>query len=80
MAPSESVPVFLPFPGTDHTPPSSPSNTQGKLLVMMLVEVVVVVVAAEVVVLDVVVEVEDLEIFLSPDKMRKYVQMQQQKD
>ena len=58
MAPSESVPVFLPFPGTDHTPPSSPSNTQGKLLVMMLVEVVVVVVAAEVVVLDVVVEVE----------------------
>jgi len=29
VAPSESVPVFLPFPGTDHTPPSSPSNTQG---------------------------------------------------
>ena len=27
----------------------------------------------------VVVEVEDLEIFLSPDKMLKYVQMQQQK-
>ena len=29
---------------------------------------------------DVVVEVEDLEIFLSPDKLLKYVQMQQQKD
>jgi len=29
VAPSESVPVFLPFPGTAHNPSSSPSNSQG---------------------------------------------------
>jgi len=29
VAPSESVPVFLPFPGTAHTPSSSPSNSHG---------------------------------------------------
>merc|ERR1719219_2915092 len=29
VAPSESVPVFLPFPGTAHTPSSSSSNSHG---------------------------------------------------
>ena len=48
VAPSESVPVFLPFPGADHTPSSPPSNNLGKL-VLMFVEMFGVVVVLEVV-------------------------------